>query len=419
MNPNLPKLASSELLILIRGDKKTGKTSLLKRMSGRPFTEQYEPSTITQTTTIKWRPDNNSGSAVSITLLDVVSMNPRLTTTAHGTPQGIIVIYDPRESNSVNYAVQLIENTPSNIPIALLTNFQDVITADLHPLLRPFTDRCYAISSSMCTNLGLSELSHWLQLPLSLNVYQAYKKLLDHTNREVTRLKSMFAPGNVNRVINLNVIKDEDDGFWSDDDKNPIQMFTKPKSQASNMLPEIQQIPELTDNTGPIDKDDELMSAIIQTASNQKTIIGKDEIEYEKSGLKSQANPQMQQISQNIQLTPTPSSERKRHKHSSRNPGEKRRHHHKSSKKDESATQISNPNLNMNQQYGTQIQPSSSQNAVQLSPSEQARQMRLHALGYHTTVPVSSINQQNQKLQQQQQQPQQAPQPNISGYDSI
>ena len=98
----------------------------------------------------------------------------------------------------------------------------------------------------------------------------------------------MFAPGNINRVINLNAHKDDDDGFWSDDDKNPIQMFAKPKNQSNNNLPEIQQIPELTDNTGPIDKDDELMTAIIQTASKQKTIIGKDEIEYDNFAMKNQ-----------------------------------------------------------------------------------------------------------------------------------
>ena len=294
-------------------------------MSGRAFTEEYEASTITQTTTIKWRPSNDSDSFVSITLLDVVSMNPRLTTTAHGAPQGIIVMYDPRDVNSVNYAVQLIENTPSNIPIALLTNFQDLITADLHPSLRKFTDRCYPIPSSMCTNLGLAELSHWLQLPLSLNIFHAYKKLLAHTNKEITRLKSMFAPGNVNRVINLNIAKDDDDGFWSDDEKNPIQMFAKPKNQQNNNLPEIQQVPELTDNTGPLDKDDELMTAIIQTASKQKTVIGKDEIDYDNLVSRGQQSPQFQQIQLNAPQTiqQQPITEKKRHRHSSKNPGEK------------------------------------------------------------------------------------------------
>lgn len=428
MNPHLPKIASSELLILIRGDKRTGKTSLLKRMSGRPFTEEYEASTITQTTTIKWRPDSNSDSFVSITLLDVVSMNPRLTTTAHGAPQGIIVIYDPRDSSSVNYAVQLIENTPSNIPIALLTNFQDLITADLHPSLRKFTDRCYAISSSMCTNLGLAELSHWLQLPLSFNIFNAYKKLLTHTNKEITRLKSMFAPGNVNRVINLNVAKDDDDGFWSDDEKNPIQMFAKPRNQSVNNLPEIQQIPELTDNTGPIDKDDELMSAIIQTASKQKTVIGKDEIDYENYSLQNQQPPQNQQQKTTLPLVvgqQQQGTERKRHRHSSKNNGEKRRHHHKSSRKNDLSPQLSasGSNPNISQMYGNQQKVPQT---IQMSPSEQARQLKLNALGYQTSAPATSIyqhNQRNQQMQQQQQQQQmqqkQVPQPNLSGYDSI
>ena len=49
-----------------------------------------------------------------------------------------------------------------------------------------------------------------------------------------------------------------------------------------------------------------------------------------------------------------------------------------------------------------------------MSASEQARQMRLQSLGYHTSLPASSINQQTQRVQQQQ-----APQPNLSGYDTI
>lgn len=227
----------------------------------------------------------------------------------------------------------------------------------------------------------------------------------------------MFAPGNINRVINLNAHKDDDDGFWSDDDKNPIQMFAKPKNQSNNNLPEIQQIPELTDNTGPIDKDDELMTAIIQTASKQKTIIGKDEIEYDNFAMKNQQQKQIQQIQPNIpQVAQQQNTERKRHKHSSKNSGEKRHRHHKSSRKNDSSPQISasSSNPNINQQYATQIPQTPSQPTIQLSSSEQAKQMRLHALGYHTSVPASTIYQQNQRTQQQQVQ-----QPNYSGYDTI
>jgi hypothetical protein len=70
--------------------------------------------------------------------VDVVSMNARLGISGEGAPQGIIVMYDPRSQESVNYARQVIEATPSTIPIALLTNFQDIITADTHPVFRDF-----------------------------------------------------------------------------------------------------------------------------------------------------------------------------------------------------------------------------------------------------------------------------------------
>ena len=345
MNPHLPVTASTELLILIRGGKKTGKTSLLKRMSGRPVSENYEASTITQKTTIKWKPANNQETIVTITLLDVVSMNPRLTTTAHGAPQGIIILYDPRDSESVTYAAQVIENTPSNIPIALLTNFQDVITADLHPMLRAYSNRCFPISSSMITNLGLAELSHWLELPLTLNVYNAYNKLLNYSKKEIARLQSMFQPGLAHRVINLGPARD-DDGFWSDDEKSPIQMFPINKNQTfinpNSIIPTLHPQPDVQNsNNTPMSKDDELMQAIIQTASRSKMIIGKDEMEYEDLQ-KMQQNNQKNQFSpynsasnpqfySQAQISAMNHPERRRHHHSSRT-GEKRRHHHRQSK---------------------------------------------------------------------------------------
>lgn len=408
MNPNLAKHASSELLILIRGGKRTGKTSLLKRMSGRPFSEEYEPSTITQTTTIKWRPQSGQSNIVSITLLDVVSMNPHLTTTAHGSPQGIIVMYDPRDSESVNYAVQVIENVPMSIPISLLTNFQDLITADLHPLLRPFTNRCYPISSSMITNLGLSELSHWLELPLSLNIFSAYSKLLNYSNKETVRLKSMFAPGNTSRILNLNSKKDEDDGFWSDDDRNSFQMYSNPNKlrQINNSLPDIQPMPELAEPSMVNEKDDDLMRQIIQTASSTKTVIGKDEIEFDNQ----KKNPlAMVNLTMNSSQKLGNQSEKKRHHHSSsKSSGERRKHHHKSSKKEE---------ITIPQFPAIQLNSSSNNTASTMSNSDQVRQLKMQALGYPTTSVQQSNGQVNHQVQIQQQQ--QLQQQKFSGYDMI
>ncbi|OHT17006.1 hypothetical protein TRFO_12693 [Tritrichomonas foetus] len=462
MNPHLPSIASSELLILIRGGKRTGKTSLLKRMSGRPVSENYEASTITQTTTIRWKPESKPSTTVSITLLDVVSMNPRLTTTAHGTPHGIIVIYDPRDSESVTYAAHVIENTPTNIPVALLTNFQDLITADLHPTLRPFTNRCHSIASSMVTNLGLAELSHWLELPLALNIYNSYSKLFKHTTKEISRLKSMFAPGNANRVINLNAPKDEDDGFWSDDDnRNSFQKFSKaPNLQNitlyannnnvnNNGLPEIRSVPELTDNTGPIDKDDELMQAIIQTASRSKTIIGKDEIDYDRPtrkpihGIPSNAPPiasvNLQGITSSASTSLSASAsnilnggmnnysygqptERKKHHHGGKS-GERRRHHHRSANRSESQgssggappqiplqpMQVQPRRLPQNAVVGP---PPSSIRGDGKVPTVQQFQIQNQMMGRR------DIPQQQQQIQQQSQKPVQQPQA-FNDYDTI
>jgi hypothetical protein len=220
---------SSCLLIMIRGFKKVGKTCLLRRMTGQAITETYVPTAITQQSTSIWRP---KGRRVSLTLLDVVSVSPRLSTSSHGVPHGVILMYDPRTPESVSYAADVIAHTSTTIPIAILTNFQDLITADLHPSLGDFSNRCVSIVSSMTTNLGLVELSRWLELPLSLNVFCFYRSALKDATSEIARLRNLFATGRkqVSQTRSVAVaprpllIDSNDDGFWSDDDhRSPRQ----------------------------------------------------------------------------------------------------------------------------------------------------------------------------------------------------
>lgn len=312
MNPKLPAIAASQLLISIRGAKKTGKSSLQKRMCGKAVPETYTPTSITQTRTTHWTPRGKVGSTVTLTLLDVVSSNARVTATAHGMPHGVIVLYDPRDQESVNYAHQVIEETPRSIPIALLTNFQDVITADLHPLFRNYSERCYCISSSMVTNLGLAELAHWLELPLALNVYNAYHTLHTSCDREITRLKAMFTPGTHQVRVGMNPDAEDDLGFWSDDDTNLDSQVRKTlrrdKKRKKKELPDLDNIqlyappPTAARTEKGEDEDvDELMKAIIQTASTSKKVVGLDEIDFD--------NDQAAQAAARARVTPLPQSQ--------------------------------------------------------------------------------------------------------------
>ena len=281
-----------QLLISIRGAKQTGKSSLQRRMCGKPFPETYTPTTITQARVINFAPKTKPGTVVAITLLDVVSMNARITATSHGLPHGVIVIYNPAVKETVDYAMSVIQETPRTIPIALLTNFQDVATADLHPRFRNFTQRCYAIGSSMKTNLGLVELAKWLELPFALSIYNNYKSMHTLAVKEIKRLNSMFDPANPRVRVGVDPDGDNDDGFWSDDDTNLVTQVKRTRRHGQGRQP-VREIPDLdniqlyapkaaAEQPAEPKEEDELMQAIIQTASKSKRVIGLDEIDFDK-----------------------------------------------------------------------------------------------------------------------------------------
>ena len=293
-----PLGALNQLLIAIRGAKQTGKSSLQRRMCGKPFVETYTATSITQARTMRWVPRTKAGMVVTITLLDVVSMNPRVTATSQGMPHGVIVIYNPAEKDSIDYALKMIRETARNIPIALLTNFQDVVTTDLHPKFRSLTKRCFPIGTSMKTNLGLAELAKWLELPFALNIYNTYHNLYTMATKEVKRLNSMFDPENPKVRVGVVQDMDDEDGFWSDDDTNLASQIKRTRRQQGKTSAKRKELPDLENiqmyapkqelamesqkTQIGVKDDDDLMQAIIQTAASSKRVIGLDEIDFDK-----------------------------------------------------------------------------------------------------------------------------------------
>lgn len=329
-----------QLLISIRGAKQTGKSSLQRRMCGKPFTEEYSATTITQARVINFAPKTKPGTVVAITLLDVVSMNARIAATSHGLPHGVIVIYNPAVKETVDYALSVIQETPRNIPIALLTNFQDVATADLHPRFRPYVQRCFTIGSSMKTNLGLAELARWLELPFALSIYASYKQMHTHAQKEIKRLNAMFDPANPRVRVGVNPDGDNDDAFWSDDDTNLLSQVKKTRRQARTRmkeLPDLENIqlyaPKPAEAVPEEKEEDELMQAIIQTAAKSKRVVGLDEIDFDKEPERLAQIQQMRQPPQVVQQQPKiptlaqqPPKERKHvHKHKHRSRGSRKR----------------------------------------------------------------------------------------------
>ena len=297
------------------GSKQSGKTSLARRMTAKPFEIEYQPTAITQTHQIPWASSINPEEKLIITLLDVVSPNAVLTTTAHGNPSGIIVMYDPRDQQSLQYAIDVIQQTPNNVPLCVLTNFQDIIPTDMHPKLDHLANKFYHVSGSMKTNLGLVEIAKWLEFPRAQMRVNVYQQLLTQSTREIQRLLELFSPGepgdhqSLSKTFNGDMILNEpdDEGFWSSDDEvetpqektrrkkhkrgEKRKRDSNPNEQTSHNPAVIKKkrpgfdviVPksQRRDSLPPENEDDDLMNGIVEAARTAKGIKGKDEIDYD------------------------------------------------------------------------------------------------------------------------------------------
>jgi len=271
----------SELSLHIRGDKKTGKSMLFHRMTANEFSQDYNPTAVSQTKVISWSPVDNSSEKISITLTDVVNPSPRVISS--GLPNGMLVLYDPRDINSVNYAFELINHTPETVPVALLTNFQDLITTDVHPKLRIHINRVFQVHSSMKTNLGLAEIAKWIELVRKTQKLNVYKSLYDQSVREINRLNEVFTynPSGISQSLSTPESHD-DNGFWSEDEE-PVQkkkQHQKKKPIKPKEPTELYIVPKIVQEKPKTNEDDDtFMNDLVEAAFVAKTPAGKDEFD--------------------------------------------------------------------------------------------------------------------------------------------
>jgi hypothetical protein len=187
-----------ESIILVRGSRKSGKSTLISRMRGRPFNPSYETTNQPISCEIPWKTD--SGQSVKLKIWDVsehyFTSNPRrqrdpkvVSTLQNAT--GLIILLDSRDSESVQLADKLLGESPETLQIVVFSNFADEegVLPLIPERLQRYIGTFYFIPGSLKTNLGLIELSKWIKLPLTAAKRRMYAdkfRVADETLRDLS-----------------------------------------------------------------------------------------------------------------------------------------------------------------------------------------------------------------------------------------
>ena len=210
------------ILIAIRGQRCTGKSTLVNRMKGGRFVEEYNPTKYLQATEIPYQPEDLSTDILSVKVLDVVekalvpediiekSAYPDATTIdTYKRSDGIVILIDSRHRDTVEVAARIINEAPKEIPIIVFSNFQDLeeVSPVLPELLRPLLGRFTYIPGSLKSNLGLIELSKWLMIPYMYSKKRQYLDLYNKMSYDLENaLKETY--DNASNFISLALAKD-------------------------------------------------------------------------------------------------------------------------------------------------------------------------------------------------------------------
>ncbi|KAG0261367.1 Rab-like protein 6 [Mortierella polycephala] len=236
--------------IVIRGDIRTGKTSLFERLQGLPFGNEHDYQTTAQiqVANIPWQYPHTKD-IIKVEVWDVVDKgvqsadlktsstsalkidNNIVTSPTQAKPvpdiesvphagfaldastidvyrntNGVILIYDISKPWTFDYAAKALEEMPTNIPVLILSNFTDdthprpVVASDrVEALMKEHNDARYKLpcapanlvrhlESSMKTGLGLKEVHESFGIPFLNVLRETHRKQFEQKTLEIGEL---------------------------------------------------------------------------------------------------------------------------------------------------------------------------------------------------------------------------------------
>lgn len=192
------------IYISVRGSRRTGKTSLISKMEGRTrISVEYSQTPRITITNIVFRPDKELAEKIIINVFDCVDKainysddevddSPKDATEFNTFDvDGVIVMYDKRDIESVKYATQVLLEAPKELPLIVLSNFADrhtdhTIPKDIKRVIEK--NNIMHVDTSMLTNQGLEFLAKWVNITLLYHRKLLYEKKLKIVNGDMMLL---------------------------------------------------------------------------------------------------------------------------------------------------------------------------------------------------------------------------------------
>jgi len=191
LQAKLAKGISTNMRILVSGRKKSGKSSLLRRLKGLPhkveYTETKEPVAAVS---VNWNYKATTD-VIKVDAWEVAEEN--LENYIHGSA-AVILMYQASEPFELDFMIKLIPSVPRNLPILVLANFIDEKSADvdqqdvdrLKELSETRIAPVYFCKSAMTSGRGLNMIYQFFNIPYLILKEQELTLSLANTKSDLS-----------------------------------------------------------------------------------------------------------------------------------------------------------------------------------------------------------------------------------------